>query len=106
MVMIVDDSVRMHTMVKRYVQKISVSSEFCECSDGAEAVDAYRQVHPGWVLMDIKMPGRDGVTATKSIRDRFPGVRVIIVSNLDDSELREAARKDMSLRRGCLSRES
>lgn len=93
MIMIVDDNARMRGMVKQYMQNISVGSEFCECSDGLEAVSAYQRLRPTWVLMDIKMPRMDGFAATKTIRSQFPGARIIILTNFDDPDLREAARK-------------
>lgn len=93
MIMIVDDSAPMRAIMKRHLQAIGVHHEFCECSDGLEAVDAFHRFRPEWVLMDIKMPKMDGLTATQNIRREFPGARIIIVSNFDDPELRDAAHK-------------
>ena len=54
--------------------------------DGEAAVDAYGRLHPDVVLMDIRMPGMDGVEATRRICDRWPGARVIILTTFDDDE--------------------
>jgi two-component system response regulator DegU len=62
-----------------------------ECDDGAEALSAYEQHQPDWVLMDIEMSGMDGLTATRNLVQAFPGARVVIVTKHDNKYIREAA---------------
>jgi two-component system response regulator DegU len=88
--LIVEDNVGMRALIKRALA--GLGAEFVECSDGAEAVAAYTDERPDFVLMDIEMPTMDGVTATRRIIAADPSAQVIIVTNHDHPSLREAAR--------------
>jgi DNA-binding NarL/FixJ family response regulator len=70
-----------------------------EASDGAEALDLCRQHQPDLVLMDIRMPGIDGLTATRRITEdrRLDGVRVLILTTFEiDEYVYEALRAGAS----------
>jgi DNA-binding NarL/FixJ family response regulator len=54
--------------------------------DGAEAVAALERLAPDLVLMDLKMPGLNGIEATRQIRARFPQVKVLVLTTYDDDE--------------------
>jgi two-component system, NarL family, response regulator LiaR len=66
-------------------QGIEVLSE--EASTGLEAVELARRTHPDVILMDLLMPGMDGITATEIIHHEVPGTQVIaLTSVLEDSD--------------------
>ena len=50
---------------------------------GADALEQIPAARPDVVLMDLKMPVMDGVQATREIRARFPGVRVLVLTTYD-----------------------
>jgi DNA-binding NarL/FixJ family response regulator len=54
--------------------------------DGAEALALIPAVHPDIVLMDLKMPGMNGIQATRRIREQFPEVRVLVLTTYDADE--------------------
>jgi DNA-binding NarL/FixJ family response regulator len=57
-----------------------------EGGDGQAALQAYADLQPDVVLMDVRMPGMDGVEATWRLRERWPNARVIILTTFDDDE--------------------
>ncbi len=57
-----------------------------EASNGEEALARYKETRPTVVLMDIRMPGMDGVEATRRLRARHPDARIIILTTFDDDE--------------------
>jgi DNA-binding NarL/FixJ family response regulator len=57
-----------------------------EAGDGAEAVELTRRQAPDVVLMDIRMPGTDGIEATRRITVAHPDVRVLVLTTFDLDE--------------------
>ncbi len=55
-------------------------------ADGAQAIPLVRQVRPDVVLMDLQMPGVDGVEATRTIVEEELGAQVLVLTSFSDSE--------------------
>ena len=58
-----------------------------QASDGREAVDLTRQLHPDVVLMDISMPVLKGFDAARRVRKTQPGAKVLILTIYDDEDM-------------------
>jgi DNA-binding NarL/FixJ family response regulator len=57
-----------------------------QAQDGAEAVALVEKIRPDLVLMDLKMPGLNGIEATRQIRAAYPQVKVLVLTTYDDDE--------------------
>lgn len=68
-----------------------------EAADGDEVVDMVGSARPDVVLMDLRMPRVDGIEATRQVRERFPDVRVLVLTAYaDDHRVLEAVRAGAS----------
>jgi CheY-like chemotaxis protein len=65
--------------------------EVHECADGSEALDAYRLHQPDFVLMDVQMTTMDDITATAQLKAADSNAKIVMVTNYDQPDLREAA---------------
>jgi CheY-like chemotaxis protein len=88
-VLIVEDNAGMRSLLRRALA--GTASQVWECSDGADALEAYEEHRPDVVLMDMRMPRMDGLKATRQIRQAYPSALIVIVSDYDDEDLRVAA---------------
>jgi DNA-binding NarL/FixJ family response regulator len=62
-----------------------------EAENGVIAIECVKKLQPNVVLMDIRMPVMDGVTATKEICRQFPQVNVLVLTTFDDDTYVSAA---------------
>jgi len=89
--LIVEDNPAIRRVIRSIVT--ALAGEIYECEDGVEALAAYTTHQPDFVLMDIAMNTMDGIAATRQITAADPAAKVIIVTNYDEADLREAARQ-------------
>lgn len=85
-VLVVDD----HAVVRKALRSLLTSKYGIEvvgeAENGFDAVKAVREVKPHVTLMDLVMPGQNGIDATREIVDKDPGARVLILTSFSDEE--------------------
>ena len=98
-VVLADDQARVRAGF-RLLLETEVGFEVCgEAADGAQAVELARRHRPDVVVMDIRMPGTDGLAATRQITadPQLAGVRVLVLTTFDvDEYVFEALRSGAS----------
>jgi YesN/AraC family two-component response regulator len=65
--------------------------EIAEAGNGLEALERVDSFSPNLIFMDIRLPGQNGLELTKKIKELYPDIIIIILTNYDLPEYREAA---------------
>jgi NarL family two-component system response regulator LiaR len=89
--MLVDDHAVVRSGLSAFLLAFDDLELVGEAGSGKEAVRLCERLQPDVVLMDLVMPGMDGATATRAIRERWPQVRVIALTSFKEKELVEGA---------------
>jgi NarL family two-component system response regulator LiaR len=85
-VMIVDDHEMVRNGAKGYLDAQPEIAVVAEAESGEEAVRLAREYVPDVVLMDLVMPGMDGVEATRKVKDISPRTQIIILTSFHEDE--------------------
>jgi two-component system chemotaxis response regulator CheY len=85
-ILVADDASFMRQMIREIVE--AEGHEVCgEASDGIEAVEKWKELHPDVCTMDIVMPRRSGIDAVRGIVELDPKARVVMCSALGQETL-------------------
>ena len=90
-VMLVDDHAVVRSGLAAFLLAYDDLELVGEAASGEEAVRLSQQLCPDVVLMDLVMPGMDGATATRAIRERCPQIQVIALTSFKERELVQGA---------------
>jgi two-component system, NarL family, response regulator DegU len=85
-VLIADDHSLVRQGLRRYLDMAQDIDVVGEASNGEEAIAMVEKEQPDIVLLDIRMPGVDGLEAARMIRERYPNVGAIMLTAYDDRQ--------------------
>ena len=85
-VLIVDDQAAFRSAAREVVAATSGFEVVGEAASGEESVAAARRLHPDLVLMDVRLPGVDGIEASRRIRAENDAITVFLLSTYDEEE--------------------
>lgn len=85
-VMIADDQELIRDSLKIVLEQNEDMQVTALASDGEECLELLEKQQPDVILMDVRMPGVDGVQATRLIKAKYPKLRIIILTTFDEDE--------------------
>jgi DNA-binding NarL/FixJ family response regulator len=85
-ILLVDDQDLIRRGMKALLKSDRELEVIGEAKNGRAAIALVESLQPDVVLMDVRMPEMDGVAATKEISERFPAVKVLVLTTFDDRE--------------------
>lgn len=95
-VLIADD----HALVREGLRKLLELSDnieiLCEVGDGQGAINIARKDKPDVILMDVNMPGTNGIIATRVIKREMPSIHIIALTIYEDEEVVDMVRAGVS----------
>lgn len=77
-ILIADDNVSVRAAMRQVLQGLDEHWEITEAEDGKDAVAQARALKPDLVILDLIMPGGDGLTASREISDLLPGIPILM----------------------------
>jgi DNA-binding NarL/FixJ family response regulator len=95
-VIIADDHALVREGLRRLLELDSNIEVLTEVGDGQGAINMVRKLRPDVVLMDVNMPGTDGIVATRVIKREMPSVRVVALTIYEDEEVIEMVKAGVS----------
>jgi two-component system, NarL family, response regulator DevR len=86
-ILLVDDHEVVRLGIKSLLSRYSQFNVVAEASSANEAVEQTDRFQPDVVVMDIRLPGRSGIEATREITEKFPNTKVVVLTSFAEDEL-------------------
>ena len=90
-VLIVDDQAPFRRAARMVLAATPGFAVIGEAESGEDAVEAFDRLEPGLVLMDINLPGINGIEATRRITSAHPDAKVVLLSTYQEADLPSGA---------------
>jgi len=90
-ILVVEDNPIFRQFLWEILQTQFPSDELFEAATGAEGLEKVDTLNPDLVFMDIQLPGENGLSLTRKIKAKHPGIIVVILTSYDSEEYRRAA---------------
>jgi two-component system, NarL family, response regulator LiaR len=90
-ILLVDDHAVVRSGLNRFLMVNKDMDLVGEAPDGAEAIQMAGLYQPDVILMDLMMPGMDGIAATREIHQRYPLIRIIALTSFSEPNLVQGA---------------
>ncbi|MCL1865299.1 MAG: response regulator [Spirochaetes bacterium] len=84
---IIDDS----KFMRKIIAETLIESGYSiagEADNGQDGINLYENIKPDFVTMDITMAGKDGITAIKEIKQKFPESKIVVISALSENTIK------------------
>ncbi|WP_309381068.1 response regulator transcription factor [Cerasicoccus frondis] len=88
--LIVDDEGHLRTMLRTLLKRMGITKLY-EASNGQEACEVYRTNTPTMVLMDVNMPGMNGIETLQELRRTDPDAVVVMMTSMTSRKMVEAS---------------
>lgn len=85
-ILLADDHPLIRAGLAAFIATESDLQVVAEATNGEEALERYREFRPDVVLMDLRMPVMDGLSAVKAIVEEYPDARIVVLTTYDGDE--------------------
>lgn len=92
-ILIVEDNLSFRESLKEVLSAHFPSAKIEEASDAVEAMMVVRSARPDLMFVDIRLPGESGLEVTRKVKQDYREIPVIVITNYDMKEYRDAARR-------------
>ena len=92
-ILLVEDNVYFLQFLKETLHARWPTMDILEAKNGKEAMEKIEALAPDTIFMDLRLPGENGLELTQKIKAQYPDTHVVIITNYDLPEYREAARQ-------------